>query len=348
VERHIINCHIHTFTVEHVPVDFLPLKLGVVFKAPIINRPARWLLGRMNPFDSRDRFARFANFAAVASEKTQRQVFDIVRSRYPSKTRFVVLPMDMAYMGAGKVPVPLEQQHHELAMMRADLGEMVIPFAAVDPRRPGVLDMLRDLVETKGFQGIKVYPNLGYKPEHPVLMEIWRYAEEKNLPVMTHCSRGGPLGKGVSRDDLDNFTSPACWLPVLRRFPALRVCLAHFGGEAEWERYFGDGWQAGQPNESRSWLADILDHIKSGEFPNLYTDISYTIFRFDEYAPVVKVFLSDPLLRQRVLFGSDFYMTENERFEERLLSMRLRGLLGEDMFWQIASTNPISYLGEAK
>lgn len=161
---------------EHVPTDYLPLKLGVILKAPIVNRPARWLLRRLHPFDRRDRFERFSNFAAVAGEKSQRQVFEIVRSRYPSRTRFVVLPMDMAYMGAGKVPVPLEHQHHELALMRAEFGEMVIPFAAVDPRRPNVLGMLQDLVESKGFRGIKVYPNLGYRPDDPVLMEVWRYA----------------------------------------------------------------------------------------------------------------------------------------------------------------------------
>lgn len=56
------------------------------------------------------------------------------------------------------------------------------------------------------------------------------------------------------------------------------------------------------------------------------------------------VFLTYPALRNRILFGSDYYMTKNERFEERLLSMNLRALLGEDVFWQIADINPRHYL----
>lgn len=38
-------------------------------------------------------------------------------------------------------------------------------------------------------------------------------------------------------------------------------------------------------------------------------------------------------------------MTENERFEERMVSIKLRALLGEENFWQIANVNPERYLG---
>lgn len=344
--RRIINCHIHTFTVDHVPVDYLPLKLGSLFKFPLFRAPARWVLGSLNPLDSRDKFSRYSNFIKVANGKSQSEIFAIVQGRYPAGTRFVVLPMDMAFMGNGRIPKSLAEQHQDLIELQKQLGDVVIPFAAVDPRRKDVLGMLRALVEQHGFKGIKVYPNLGYRPDDPVLMEqIWPYAVERNLPVMTHCSRGGPRGKGISTEDLENITAPKCWVPVLDNFPKLRVCLAHLGGAEEWERYFGDGWQPGDPSVRKSWLADILDLIRSGKHPNLYSDISYTVFSFEEYAPIIKVFLADPSLRSRILFGSDYYMTENEYFEERLLSMKLRALLGEDFFWQIAETNPLEFLG---
>lgn len=348
MDRHIINCHIHTFTAEHVPANFLPFKLGSLLKVPYIRVPAQWIMGSLNPFDSRDKVNRYANFIKVAAGKSQRDILRIVLSRYPRGTRFVILPMDMAYMGAGKVPAALEQQHDELARLRDEFPEIVVPFAAVDPRRPGVVEMLKQLVEGRGFKGIKVYPNLGYAPNHPVLMQVWEYAEANSLPVMTHCSRGGPIQKGLSKLDLDRITAPSCWIPVLEQFPNLRICLAHLGGGEEWERYFEDGWHPDGDSKPKSWLADIVDLISSGKYPNLYSDISYTIFNFDQYAPVIKVFLSDSkleALRSRILFGSDYYMIENERFEERLLSVRLRATLGEDLFWQIAHTNPLNYLG---
>ena len=80
-------------------------------------------------------------------------------------------------------------------------------------------------------------------------------------------------------------------------------------------------------------------------YDNLYTDISYTLFRYQENIPILKVFLSRQRIRERVLFGSDYYMVEQETTSEREVSIRLRAELGERFFRQIAETNPRAYLG---
>ena len=72
--------------------------------------------------------------------------------------------------------------------------------------------------------------------------------------------------------------------------------------------------------------------------------VSYTIFRFQQYAPILKVFLYDEKVRRRTLFGSDYYMIEQEKFSERYLSMCLRAEIGDDWFRQIAVSNPRDYL----
>lgn len=79
---------------------------------------------------------------------------------------------------------------------------------------------------------------------------------------------------------------------------------------------------------------------------NLWTDISYTLFHFDDFAPFLKVFLEDETLASRVLFGSDFYMTRQEALSERAVCFRLRVALGEAMFARIAQENPARWLGE--
>ena len=61
----------------------------------------------------------------------------------------------------------------------------------------------------------------------------------------------------------------------------------------------------------------ILDMLRGGNYPNLYTDISYTIFYFEQNAPALKVLLEDAHVRSRVLFGSDFYMSEQRKLRER-------------------------------
>jgi predicted TIM-barrel fold metal-dependent hydrolase len=346
--RRITNCHIHTFTLAHVPARFLPAPLDLLLRTPYLWRPARWLLTYLNPFDDRDKYQRYTSFVRVASRRTQREIYEGILPRYPQGTRFVVLPMDMSYMGAGAPPTALDAQHDELARLRDLFPDTLIPFAAVDPRRPDVAAMLRTLIEERGFKGIKVYPSLGYAPDHPVLMELWAYAAARGLPVMAHCSRGGVRQRGLRVADLERFTAPHRWRSVLEAFPTLRVCLAHMGGGDEWERYFREGHDAARPPERASWLAQILEMLRDGRYPGLYTDISYTLFAAPRYAAPLAGFLADPRVAERVLFGSDYYMAERERADERGLSIRLRRALGEDLWWRIAEVNPAQYLGEAR
>ncbi len=348
MHRRITNCHIHTFTLAHVPARFIPAPLGLLLRTPYLWRPLRWALTYLNPFDDRDKYQRYTNFVRVASKRTQREIFEAILPRYPHGTRFVVLPMDMDYMGAGAPTERLDAQHDELARLRDAFPDVLIPFAAVDPRRPGLLPMLRTLVQERGFRGLKVYPSLGYAPDHPDLMNVWAFAAAQGLPVMAHCSRGGVRARGLPPAAVEQFTAPHRWRPVLDAFPTLRICLAHMGGNLEWDRYFAEGRRDGVPLERQSWLGQILELLRSERHPGLYTDISYTLFAFERYAAPLAVFLTDPRVSGRVLFGSDYYMAERERADERELSMRLRSALGEASWWRIAEENPARYLGEAK
>jgi predicted TIM-barrel fold metal-dependent hydrolase len=173
---------------------------------------------------------------------------------------------------------------------------------------------------------------------------------------MTHCSRGGVQGRGVSDADADRYTDPAAYIPIFEAFPRLRICLAHFGGARDWRDYIETGIDPDDRQaRTRNWQVAIRDMIGTGKYPGLWTDISYTLFHFQENLPFLQLFLqgnpdvdrSLNRLRRRVLFGSDFYMTRQERMSERAVCFSLRNALGEDMFWQIAETNPALWLGEA-
>jgi uncharacterized protein len=86
--------------------------------------------------------------------------------------------------------------------------------------------------------------------------------------------------------------------------------------------------------------------LRSGQYPNLWTDVSYTLYANDEHVYLLKALLSDPRVSSRVLFGSDFYVVENAELEERRRSVRLRAVLGEELFNTIARENPRRFLGE--
>ena len=81
----------------------------------------------------------------------------------------------------------------------------------------------------------------------------------------------------------------------------------------------------------------IRELIECGKYPNLYTDISYTIFNFHENVPLLKILLENENIFEKVLFGSDFYMVESEKYSEKRFSIDLRYALGEEKFWKIAN-----------
>ncbi len=206
-------------------------------------------------------------------------------------------------------------------------------------------------MENHGLKVAKIYPPLGYRPTHEVLMkDVYPYLEKNNLPVMTHCSRGGVRHKSLSKKTTTGYTHPDQYKEVLETFPNLKFCLGHFGGKGDWEMYLDDPWTKDSKDTGKSWLAEILDMMRSVDetgakkYPNLFADISYTIFRFEEYVDLLKVLLADDRIRTQVLFGSDYYMTEKEKPRERRLAISLRARLGEALFWQIAETNPQRYL----
>jgi predicted TIM-barrel fold metal-dependent hydrolase len=345
-ELPIFNCHIHTFTAEHVPDNFLPL--GPLLRWKPLVAALAWLLRRVDPWEDRDLVERYARFLGLSNFGSQAEVLEHIRRQYPPEARFVVLPMDMAYMGAGRPPVDLDDQQAELLRLAAHWPEAVIPFCAVDPRRPRAVALAKRWIAA-GARGVKLYPNLGYYPHDPGLLPLYEFLEARGLPVLAHCSPGGIRHKRLSQAAAAEFGHPRHYEALLKRFPGLRLCLAHFGGSEEWERHLrGEAEPAG---DDRAWVKWIADLIRSGDFPNLYTDIAYTLFMpgtarwpFD-YFDYLKVLLAHPRLRERVLFGSDYYMVALERMTEKEASIALRSRLGEDLYFQIAHHNPKRYLG---
>jgi len=343
-EKVIYNCHNHLFTHENIPDGYFPLFLVSAIRHPKI----RWILSVIMkgivPWTKHDKVHRYAAFIRAAYREKQEGNLNHLMGYYPEGTKFVILPMDMAYMGAGDVKEDIDLQHLELARlsMKEKYRDILIPFAHIDPRRPGARKRLKILVEKGRFKGVKIYPTLGYRPDDAVLMsDVYPYMVEKNIPLLAHCSPGSVNSKDLSRDTAHALADPDNYRSVMEAFPELRICLGHFGGIDEWRRQINGPRIPGNP----TWLSKIKRLIKCGDYPNLYTDISYTIFNFKENVPFLNILLKDPDILEKVLFGSDYYMVESEAYSEKRFSIDLRSVLGEDVFWKIANENPKTYLG---
>lgn len=343
-EKVIYNCHNHLFTDKHIPSSYYPYFLVPAARNKVFRALLSGTMKLIVPWSKNDKVHRYSAFLKATYRTSQEKNLECLTGYYPPGTRFVILPMDMELMGAGKVREGIDQQHAQLAELSRNpkYKDVVIPFAHIDPRRDDSLSRLKRLVESDGFRGVKIYPTLGYAPSHPRLMaEIYPYMVERNIPLLAHCSPGVVNSREISIEEAHALADPDNYKTVMDAFPELRICLGHFGGIGEWRRHLNEPRDTANP----TWLTRIVDLMKSGQYKNLYADISYTIFNFQDNLPLLDVLLEEPQVLDRTLFGSDFYMVESEKYSEKRLSVDLRHRLREEKFWKIANENPKRFLG---
>ncbi|HLO60892.1 MAG TPA: amidohydrolase family protein [Bacteroidales bacterium] len=353
----IYNCHIHTFLEKDIPRRYLPLGLVRILSTTPGFQTIGFLLNVLNPITSNDQLKRYKKIVEIGRYKSQKEIFEECRKFYPENSRFVVVSMDMEYMNAGKVPRKYKDQLKELAELQKMYPEIVLPFVHLDPRRPGMMDILKQCMEEWDFKGIKIYPSVGYFPYDARLKPVYQYAEKFDVPIISHCSPYNPTYNRswpyeikamlsdskipLDRDTCNrkrlcsNFANPLNFPFVMDEFKKLRICLAHFGSEYYWDQFLD------HPEDKDSWFTIIKDMM--AKYKNLYSDVSYTLNN-QQYFPLLKVLMSDPEINSQILFGSDYYMVENKATERRF-SIDLRGYLGEDIFRKIAFENPKKFLG---
>jgi len=180
-------------------------------------------------------------------------------------------------------------------------------------------------------------------PDHPPMITIAgnkvidevKERIEKRIREYKDPGRAWVKNSDIGKNDLacDLFGHPENYIPLLEKFPKLKICLAHMGGSSEIIKYDKGELAEIRKVDPVSWFEHIESMMK--KYPNLYTDISYTLSDFGDMAgPVyqrVLVFLntrddSNHLLGERVLFGTDFFMTEQERREPELYAITKQSL----------------------
>lgn len=142
--------------------------------------------------------------------KDQASIFNFLKKNYPTRTRFVVLTMDMEYMEAGRPKVSYLDQVSELERIKKNKEDM-LPFIFADPRRIAATrnkkgqenyeGLMKSLLSRNIFNGIKIYPALGYYPFDKDLIPILEFAQEYEIPVMTHCIRGTVFYRGKKKPE---------------------------------------------------------------------------------------------------------------------------------------------------
>lgn len=162
---------------------------------------------------------------------------------------------------------------------------------------------LHEMCEFKGnpedmgsnlFAGIKLYPPLNCDPwpesreERGKWLFFYELAEKKQIPITVHCSSGGY--RTIDRKLAADYTDPGRWLPVLERFPLLKINFAHLGRQKS-----GHKWE------------DTIIHLMTN-YPNVYGDFSNRGINEREYQAIYRIMEKGERqkISKRMLFGSDF------------------------------------------
>ena len=148
----------------------------------------------------------------------------------------------------GEAPIHAFDQNKLYADVAKRHEDRLIPFMAIDPRRPGALKHCEQAYHEWGMQGFKLHAGVGYMPDDPCCYWVYEKASEWNIPIMVHTG-GAPNSTPSLRWECSR---PAYFATAAARFPEADFIFAHCGDFAWWQEAI----------QAAVWL------------PNVYVDLS--------------------------------------------------------------------------
>lgn len=248
------------------------------------------------------------------------------------------------FLEAGESDERYVRQLDDTVLAVFDHPGRLLPFYAVNSHQENWLEKAKTVFGSGSaneyekyqgaFVGIKLYPSSGYKLEGDEWAEFFRFCEEQTLPITIHCNNGG-----FSKRSAIAYCSPAELGLWLEKYPNLKLCFAHFGGDEELcqEKFPESGYS--------SQICNLMS-----DYPNVYADISYHDSAmadkdcqesyFDHLKDILK---NDEKRKNRIMFGSDFYMIRM-RARNKNYTKYFREHLGADLFKLVSRDNPLRFL----
>ena len=308
------DCHAHVFNDAYVPNGLLGVYMSTSDKfLHFVSKIFSGIIPGTN-----DKLDNIASFLNQATRTPEQNLLDLL-SLYPEDSCVCALMIDFKNIN-GKAEKDYNQQLEDMFNLKKKYPTKLKLFFHFEPETcayfPATLFPLVD--------GIKLYPPLGSLPTDYRFKEVFEYCEKKQIPIISHCSYLGVAKSSIWNIFAGNKAHPKHWWSVLDKYPDLKVDLAHFGQ--------GDD----------KWMNEIVNLMYT--YPNVYADVSFSL-AFPSFVDKLKTYIDgSPLLADRLLFGSDFYM--QDLIEKDLLASinKLRITIGNKMFGKITGENAERFL----
>jgi predicted TIM-barrel fold metal-dependent hydrolase len=197
----------------------------------------------------------------------------------------VVFTVD-ATTNLGQAPI----SSADIAQGAARNNDVLIPYGSVDPNRDDALDAMRRLIEDHGVRGFKFHPTVqGFSPDDERYFPVYEFVQQAGVPALFHTGQTGigagmPGGRGLKLA----LSNPMLLDAVAAAFPQLQIVMAH--PSVPWQ----DEALSVATHKHSTWI-DL-----SGWSP--------------KYFPAELVRYANTLLKDRILFGSDFPLLTPDRW----------------------------------
>jgi len=238
-----------------------------------------------NPFDSYgEEYDRAADKYFRSSRRpTMDETLAYYRER---KVGFVNFTVDAeAQLGRKRIS---NEEIAEAAMANSDI---MIAFASIDPHKGKMgAREARRLIEEFGVKGFKFHPTVqGFEPQDRMAWPIYEVIAEFQLPAIFHSGHSG-IGSGMRCGGglrLQN-SNPMLLEDMAIAFPDIQIVVAH---------------------PSWPWQDEAISLALHK--PNIWIDLSGWS---PKYFPPQLVQYANTLLKDRILFGSDFPLITPDRW----------------------------------
>ena len=223
------------------------------------------------------------HFRGEAARPTTQDLADYYRER---KMMAVVFTVDSeAFTGHARI------SNEEIAEVANANSDVLIPFASIDPHKGkrGAREAQR-LIDDYGVRGFKFHPNMqAFFPNDRMAYPLYEVIEAAGLPALFHTGHSGvgsglPGGGGVRL----KYSQPMYVDDVAVDFPHMKIVLAH---------------------PSFPWQDEALSIAMHK--PEVYIDLSGWS---PKYFPPLLVQYANTMLRNQVLFGTDYPLIQPERW----------------------------------
>jgi hypothetical protein len=186
---------------------------------------------------------------------------------------------------------PTRASPEEIAERAREHTDVIIPFGSVDPHRGAeAVRRARRQIEEYGVKGFKFHPSSqAFLPNDRMAYPVYEVIEAAGLPALFHTGQTG-AGAGTRGGDgiRLKYSNPIHLDDVAVDFPDMPIILAH---------------------PSFPWQEEALS--VATHKPQVYIDLSGWS---PKYFPAILIQYANTLLKEKILFGTDFPVLTPERW----------------------------------